>query len=434
LKINVHGIKKQLVQLWNKGALHIFVGNFITKFVAFFGSILLVRVLSKESFGVLSYIENIYGYIYIFVGMGLGDALLRYLILEKTSEKKFGYYKYAIIKGTIFNVVLVFIVVFCLSFFQHPPEFETSKIILIIFILSLPFDFLLYTNSLTYRAMFHNKRFALIAVSTSTILIICRYIAAIFLGLNGVIYTKFAVTLFFGIILCIVTYNLYFKKVKVFILNKDSKKNMDSYSIQFMITNGLWAIFMLNDVFLLGQLGGDSNILAEYKVAYVIPGNLAIISTSIGVFFGPYFVKNEKNQEWVRKNYIKAYLVIAGLMGLTVLILFIFAKPIISILYGSQYENIVPLMRLLLIAAFVNNGLRYTSAHLLSSMGQIKYNMIISSIGIAFQIIINIILIPIYGAEGVAFTSIVVYAFMALALFIVFTKKYKVFRKTATSN
>lgn len=58
-------------------------------------------------------------------------------------------------------------------------------------------------------------------------------------------------------------------------------------------------------IFLLGQFSGDPTILADYKVAYVLPGNMAIISTAIGVFIGPYFVKNENDNNWVRKIIIK---------------------------------------------------------------------------------------------------------------------------------
>ena len=114
-----------------------------------------------------------------------------------------------------------------------------------------------------------------------------------------------------------------------------------------------------------------------------------------------------------KKNYNLAIGVIALL-----------AQPVVRILYGVQYLSVVPVMRILLLAAFFNCGLRYTTANILAAMGQVKYNMIISAIGMVLQIIINIIIVPHYASVGIAVTSCIVYLFMAVSLMIVFYRKY----------
>jgi len=388
-------------------------------------------VLSKTSFGVLGYIENIYGYVYIFAGMGLGNALLRYVVLAKTPEDKYGHYSYVLKNSTLFNIVLILLVALCGVFYPHPVEFTSARWLVVIILIALPFQYLMDNNIFTFRALFANKRYAFTAFITSVTLIVSKYVAAVFWDLEGVILAIIAVNMFFGIFLCVVTYKVYFNDIKPQTLSKSEKKIANRYSIQYMITNGIWAIFMLNDVFMLGLFFGDATIVADYKVAYVLPGNLAIISTAIGVFVSPYFVRHELNYNWIRTNYKKVMGLTAGLMALAVIILFAFAKPVITLLYGTQYENVVPIMRLLLIAAFANCGLRFTSANLLAAMGQIKYNMVVSFIGVVFQIGINIFMIPRFGAMGAAYTSIVIYLIMALALFIVFAKKYELFKRKA---
>ena len=67
-----------LNKLKNKGAFSILLGTLSSKFVAFFASIFVVRLLTKEQYGQLSYFENIYSYFYIFVGLGLANSILRY--------------------------------------------------------------------------------------------------------------------------------------------------------------------------------------------------------------------------------------------------------------------------------------------------------------------------------------------------------------------
>ena len=97
-------------------------------------------------------------------------------------------------------------------------------------------------------------------------------------------------------------------------------------------------------------------------------------------------------------------------------------QPLIIFIYGENYLNIITLMRILLVASFFNCGLRYTTANILAAMGQVKYNMFVSLFGMIAQVFINIMIIPLYGVIGLAITSCIVYAGMALVLFYLFIK------------
>lgn len=67
-----------------------------------------------------------------------------------------------------------------------------------------------------------------------------------------------------------------------------------------MITNVLWAIFMLNNLTMLSIFGGDSIFAVEYKVAFA-PGEYIHACTDIGQFIYPYFTKSENDQHGLRK-------------------------------------------------------------------------------------------------------------------------------------
>ena len=81
-------LMNNLKKLYTTGALHITIGTFATKFVAIFGSIFVVRILDKSDYGLLGYIETIYGYAYLLIGFGLFNSLLRYLIIAKEERKE----------------------------------------------------------------------------------------------------------------------------------------------------------------------------------------------------------------------------------------------------------------------------------------------------------------------------------------------------------
>ena len=77
-------LKSMLKMIWKKGAIHIFTGSFLNKFVVFFGSIVIVRLLSKTEYGMLGYAENLYSFAYILAGLGISNAIMRYVVLADT--------------------------------------------------------------------------------------------------------------------------------------------------------------------------------------------------------------------------------------------------------------------------------------------------------------------------------------------------------------
>ena len=111
-------------------------------------------------------------------------------------------------------------------------------------------------------------------------------------------------------------------------------------------------------------------------------------------------------------------------MGVACILCFVLAKPIILLLYGQQYLNVIPLMQVLLVASFFNNGLRQTLANILSAVGKQVVNLIIAGVGIVLQITLDIIIIPKYGGIGLAWASSIVYFFMGISLLIIVYKNF----------
>ncbi len=421
-------MKKYIKLSIEKGAIHILVGNFSTKFVTFFGSVFLSRLLSKPDLGNLTYMENIYGYAYIFAGLGMSNALLRYSVLSENIERKYGYYKYSILKSTFFNFLLVVFVIIANVFYKHPDEFWISKSLLPIFIISLPFQDLIYQVQINERAMQNNKRFALNSVTTAIFIVLARTFSARLGNLTAVVFSIVFISIVISMALVISTQKRYFHNVTPDRLLSSEKKHASKYAFQYMITNGLWGVFMLTNIFLLSRITGDPIATADFKIAYAFPANLSIVSTSLGIFITPFFVKNEKNAHWVRTNYKKNLFFNVLIMGLVSLAMFILSKPLIW-LFGEHYLNTVPLMKLLILGNFVDTAFRYPTANILASIGKIKYNMVVSALGFLIQIILNLHTIPLYGAYGVAYTMIIVQSLMAITLFVLFNKEYKLFVK-----
>ena len=417
-------IKSKLKRMMDTGAFHITIGTFLTKFVAFFGSIVVVRILSKEDYGVMGYVENIYSYALIFAALGMSNAVLRYLVIAENEIEKKQYFQYIVQRSVIINFGISFLLVLVSQIMPIPENFASARALIPILALLLPFQDLLNDDLFTIRSFFKNKLYAYSALVSSVTLIVGRIVGAKVAGVDGVLWSRVIINLAFSVPLLVFVSKRFIVKESVIKLPQEKRRIVNSYSLQYMITNGFWAIFMLNDKFLLGMLLNDPVGLADYNVASVLPGNIAIFATAIGTFVGPYFTKNEKNVEWIRRNYKKVAIISAGIVGAVALGIAVLARQLISLMYGEQYSNVVGLMRVMLIGAFINSGLRYVTANVLAAMGEIKYNMIISGAGIGLQIIIDQILIPTMGIMGVAISNCIVFLIMAVALFIVFHRKY----------
>lgn len=415
----LNGIK----QLWNKGLFHILSGSFLTKIVSFFGSIFIVRVLRKEEYGILGYLENMYSYVFVIAGMGLSNAILRYVILGKDIDEKYSYFQYAVRNGFLWNSILVVATGVLFLFYPHPEPYKDYVWLILVLLLALPFQYLTDNTLCNERAMFANQRYAVLSFILSVSIIVSKIISGYLGGLYTVIICQTVMYLVLGVVFIHNTGRRYYASASVSVLQHVEKKKINSYSLQYMITNGLWAIFMLNDTFILGRFC-TPDVIADYRVAYTIPGSISIISSAIGIYVAPYFVQHEDDKPWIQKNFKRVYGMTALIVGSLCIIIALLSKPIIWLLYGKTYLNVVGVMRVLLLGAFFNCGLRFTTANILAAMGKVKYNMTVSIVGMIVQLMIDFRVVPIYGDIGVAITSCVVYGTMAIFLLVVFIKQY----------
>jgi O-antigen/teichoic acid export membrane protein len=420
-----------LKKVYAKGAFHIIAGSFLTKFSALLASIFIVRVLTKDDYGAVSYIENIYGYLYILIGMGLDISLMRYMLKSGTREKQLGYYKFVLLIGSLINLGLLVIIGTGVWFYQPPQAFETLKGLVLIYLIATPLQFVVEANLYVYRAMKANKAYAILSFTVSTLTIVTKFFGAWIWRVEGVVYAKLAVYLLMTVILGLRTYRLYFNGIPETRLSRAEKKDLLGYAVQYVIGNGLWQLLTLNDLFLIGILVNDSVALAEYRAAYMLPANLTLISHSIGIFIAPYFIAHEHDGAWVWKHYKLTLAVTAGLVLPAAGLFMLFPTLISGILYGQQYVNIASLMRLVAITASINTIFRYTTAVLFSSMGLVKVNLPVAVGGVILQVILGIWLIGRYGTAGAAYAGMITYAVMSIPLVLYFRYRFK--PKTTTA-
>ena len=97
------------------------------------------------------------------------------------------------------------------------------------------------------------------------------------------------------------------------------------------------------------------------------------------------------------------------------LVFTVLAKPIISVLYGADYANAIPVLRILVwYIAFSYMG-TVRNVWILAEQKQ-KYLWMINLSGAVFNIILNAVMIPWWGACGAALASLLTQIFTNFVL------------------
>lgn len=422
----VDNVRSGAASLKGKGVLGILSGTFLTRAAAFLGSIVLVRVMSKSDYGTLSSLENIYTYTYLLAGMGLNNAVFRWLVIKEQDGERKGVFEYVLSRGTVFNIALVCVV--SLGWFVLPLDFSSSAAawMLPAMLLAIPFQFAYETGVFSFRALFMNRAFAVMAIAVVSLVWVSKVVGASLFGIGGVVLSwPFAYAVAAAVVLAVFALRV-FRGVRAVSVPKIERRSIIAYSLQYMVTNDMWMLFMQNDLFMIGAISGSVEAVADYKVAYVFPMVLGLVCSAVGTFVAPYFIKHESDGRWVWRNYKRVLVANTGAVGGAALLIGIVAEHLVGLVYGDRYANVVPLLLLLLVASFLNNGIRYASANLLAAMGRIRTNMVVAATGVVLQILLNLALIPRFGVNGAAITGIIVYGLMAIAVTAYFVKIYKV--------
>lgn len=162
------------------------------------------------------------------------------------------------------------------------------------------------------------------------------------------------------------------------------------YSIQFIIS-------------ILSSMESMSGYLISGRVSSVLAFFILAVSNVLMPSIARSF--HNGNYEMLKENYNRS-VVFSACMGLPVfLVMFIFAKEILS-LFGDDFEKFDIVLKILLVGQAIN-CLTGASDMVLTYMGGVKSHKRNVYIGVMISIVMSIILIPLYGAIGAAIASLI---------------------------
>lgn len=410
-------IKPQYNKLRRTGFFSIFLSTVFSKIIVFFGGIVVVRLLSKNDYGLYAYVINCLSVMRLLNDFGASSAILQFSAENHKDEiKQTQYIKYGIRVGAYASLISSLIILFSPLFYPYSLD-NSEKLTTILFL--VPF---LATLSEIFpailRANLQNKKYGILQIFMTLAHYILLIILSLIFGLTGAIlsqYFYYIIVIAFSIYLCLP----YLKKFKDNSkLNRTEKKQFLKYSLVTQINSTIGGLLLIIDTFLIGLLIANEEVLATYNVAAKIPHALAFLPSCIIIYVLPYFVRNNKNIDWVKLNYRRLLIIGSIIYGLITLGLVMLSKPIFIFLFGRQYLDAIPTFIVLMVGFFFSSTFKIPSINILNSMKKLKFNFYINVISIVINFISNIIFIRIFGYIGAAITTSMINIISSLAYFV----------------
>lgn len=359
-----------------------------------------LRILGPDNIGKVNFAQSFVSYFALIASLGIATYAIRSCAAVRNDEEKLSNLASQFFSiNLIMTVIAYFAMAITMIFFRNLDEYRWLIIIesATIILTTLGADWL-------NLAMEDLKFVTIRSILFQIISLICMFIFV----KNIDDYYAFAIISVCsssGMYLLNIFYRKKYCSVK-FTFKIDWKKHILPITFLFVMT--LSQVIMNNtDVTMLGLMKGDYEV-GLYSTAYKVVRIISQVVQSLALVIIPrlsvYFASKdyEKLNTLLRKvlNF-NITLGLACVVGVELL-----ANEIIFIVGGAEYENAVPIIRILILSfMFSLVGGSFLGNAILIPSGQEKYYMIVCIITSVCNVILNAILIPNYGAVGASIAT-----------------------------
>ncbi len=405
---------KKIKDLFRGGFFHIIGSTILNKIIAFITNIFLVRMLSKNDFGIFTGAFNIFHIVFLFSGLGITSGILYFCSKNISRESKVSYYRFSFTFGIVSEVFLC-VTLILYGLFGNVGIEEMRKYI--IMFAGLPFVAFVYDYfSIILRAEKKNRVYAKILNLNSALYAVFGVSGAFFGGITGTIigrYLAYFVAALAGWRSCKDFINSLRKEV----LSEFQIKDIVGYSLKAGVTSALNVILYRIDVAIIAVVVADASILASYKVGATLPDSAHFIPHCIMVYFLPLFIQNIGDEKWIKEK-VKEVYIFSGLVCFLIgSIMIVFAPQIIALLWGNGYLDAVYCFRVLSVSFIILSTFRITSTNILLALKRPGYTLFISVITGVSNIVLDIMLTVRYGSIGAAYATLIVTVLASLLSF-----------------
>lgn len=337
-------------------------------------------------------------------------SMLMYLGLDQAFVREFKAHEECKDKLLSNAVIIPSILVVCISIaiaINHTTIsmllFDTEKEMVAVIALAIMLPFMVIEN---FALLFIRMEEKGLLYSSFTILL--KILTLVFTLLLFLLYEQSFRSVVIAIALSevvngIILYIFTFKNIKIgyTLIDKKLLKRMLKYGLPLIPTSLLMWVLTSMDKVMLRTLC-DYGELGLYSVAFKIVNSLSIIQTCFTLFWTPVAIRWYESNAPKRNFEIitKTITVIMTIICMVILIL----KNIVAFILGDGYTMAVYIFPFLLLQPIMYTISEATSVGIAFSR-KTWYNIIVATLAGLTNIILNFILIPVYGGKGAAIAT-----------------------------
>ena len=387
--------------------------SLFTKLFSFLISLILIRVLSPNEFGTLSYALSAMAFFIPFSGGGIQHSFMRFAPMIQLEEEREDLFRHSFYRGLLFSVVIAMLLLFLMPWLTKALDNTSS---LFYWLLVYPFSyFVIELVKTRYRVSNLNRKYASVDVYTSGSILLLGVGLAYFYGAVAYISVFVCLPLLIG---------LFHVKLK--------GRGIPKIPVKFY-SYGIWAgvgaiatqLMYSLDVFLVGKLIQDSTQVALYRTASIIPIALFFIPNSYITTHYADLAKNSHDKVFLvsfAKDYIKLFSILGIVLGA---LLYFLSDFIISLLFGQEYIEAASLFKILIIGMIGAFIFRIPFGNLLAAVGKSNWNAGVAFIILGLNGVLNYFAIKALGIVGAAIvtsTLLWISGIVSLLLFVRYLK------------
>jgi len=402
----------------NKG-LYVLSSLFLSKFALFVAQIIVIRILSKDTFGNVVYLLSIVAFFYPIVGAGTYQGLLRFGSTTEDTQIKDNLGAYSYQEGIKYQILITLIFIFTCFILAR----ETQDFWIIVVLLSFRLYGIFYQNILQsfYRSHYENIIFSKINIAYNVYGSILTIIFTYFSGLIGYLISLAVNTLLI---------------IKYFDKRLNQKVDHNTFSKKdywWYNANASFALLISEFVFILDiQIANyylDATQIADYKTLILLPFNLWLLPQIFIQTDFPKLSLHFREKSYINNyifNYSKTFLII----GIIVLIVsYLFKDQLVPFIFGNQYQGGAAFFWLVSTVVF-SWFTKTIFTNLLAAIGKVKVNIYSGLISVVVLYFCCIYLIPNYGLNGLVistcFSIISSSIFSVIAFFYIYNNVIKI--------
>lgn len=367
-------------------------------------SVLTARYLSPEQNGQISAILVYPSLFMVFGSLGIRQSTT-YFVGKKIYDIET--IQRAITQIWFFtSAISVFVCYYLIKLFTKNITDETS---ILLSIMTIPFTLYNTYSSGIYLGKSEIKKFNRINWVPNFVTFLTTFVLLFFLNfkLNGALFALFMGQL---VIFSILAFKNQFHKHLSFNINKEVISKMLSLGIIYAIALLVSQLNYKIDVILLENYS-TSYELGIYSKGTSIVQYLWQIPTLFSTIIFSRSAASKDSLAFSKKvcQLLRISLVVIGVMSLFI---GIFSKQIILLLFGTKFLDSVPVMQILLPGVVLLTVFKVMNMDL-AGKGKPWIALQSMAVPLVFNVILNLILIPKYGSQGAAFSSLITYSLAA---------------------